>query len=177
MKTLAANSQVRVYRGVAPSGHGGTAPVLSCLKSSGKSRRLGPLQRLGKSASVRGPFALKATWTGAVEERKAGTNSAKVFVISQDARTGKTRRCLVGSGDRPGRFPAVRHLFIDKTGALAWGAFTASPTGQAPEIGVCDSQGNRILDSGAGVEIDSLELRGSVLSWVNAGGPRSAVLH
>ena len=125
---------------------------------------------------MRGPFVIKATWTGAIEERKAGSNGAKVFAIAQDVRTGKMRRCLVGSGDRPGRFPAVRYLFIDKTGALAWGAFTASPTGQAPEIGVCDSEGNRILDSGAGVEIDSLELRGSKLSWVDAGGPRSAQL-
>ncbi len=111
--TLAANSQVRLYRGAGQSGQGGTAPVFNCLKSSGKSRRLGPLQRFGKSASVRGPFAIKGTWAAVVEERKSGPDSAKVYVISQDARTGKARRCLAGSGDRPWPLPSdstpIRH--------------------------------------------------------------------
>jgi hypothetical protein len=155
----------------------GTGPVYGCLKSSGKSRRMGPIQRKGWSASMRGPFALKTTWAGAVENRRPGKDAARVYVTSLDIQTGKGRHCLIGSADRSGQLPAVRLLLIDKAGALAWAAITPSPTGRAPLIGACDSQGNRVLDSGAGVEIKSVALRGSTLSWTNAGGPRSAQLH
>jgi hypothetical protein len=175
-KTLAANRQVRIYRGAAMPGEG-TGPVYGCLKSSGKSRRMGPLQLKGWDTSMRSPFALKQTWAGAVEQRRPGQDATRVYVTSLDIRKGKGRRCLIGSADRAGQLPSVRLLLIDKAGALAWAAITPSPTGHAPEIGVCDSQGARILDSGAGVEVDSVVLRGSTLSWTNAGGPRSAQLH
>lgn len=174
-KTLAANPKVRIYRGAAQPGKGATGPVYGCLKASGKSRRVGPRQ--GKGAVLRGPFALKAAWASAVEVRQPELDATHVYVTSRDIRTGKGRRCLIGSADRSGQLPSVRLLLIDKAGALAWAAITPSPTGHAPLIGVCDSRGARILDSGAGVEIDSVELRGATLSWVNAGGPRSAQLH
>jgi hypothetical protein len=155
----------------------GTGPVYGCLKSSGKSRRMGPIQRKGWNTSMGSPFALKQTWAGAVEQRRPGQDATRVYVTSLDVRTGKGRRCLIGSADRSGQLPSVRLLLIDNAGALAWAAITPSPTGRAPLIGACDSQGNRVLDSGAGVEIKSVELRGSTLSWTNAGGPRSAQLH
>jgi len=125
-----------------------------------------------------GPFALKATWVGAIEDRRGGKGATQVFAAARDIQTGSAKRCLVGSTDQAGRLLAVRVLLIDaKVGALAWAAITPSATGRAPLIGVCDSRGNRVLDSGPGVEIETLELRGSTLSWVNAAGQRTAQLH
>lgn len=177
-RTLAANPEVRLYREAPPPGQGATGPVYGCLKSSGKSRRIGPTQRRGWSASIGGPFALKGTWAAAIEDRQVGKDTTRVFVAVRDirAQTRWGRRCLIGSADRPSQLPAVRLLLVNKDGALAWVAITPSPTGRAPLLGVCDAQGTRILDSGAGLEIESVELRGSTLSWMNAGGPRSAQL-
>jgi hypothetical protein len=177
-ETLAASPQIRIYKGTAPRSPLGRATlVYGCLKSSGKTRRLGPIQLNGGSASMPGPFALKATWASAVEDRQVGQDTTRVYATSRNIQTDKGRRCLIGSADRPSQLPAVRVLLIDKAGALAWAAITPSPTGRAPLIGVCDSQGARILDSGAGVEINTMQLHGSTLSWSNAGGPRSAQLH
>jgi hypothetical protein len=127
----------------------------------------------GHRAAVLGPFALNGKWVGAVEERPHGPSGERVYLISRNVGSGKGRRCLIGSGESADEAPAVRVVLIDKAGALAWAAFTPTPNGRAPMIGACDSRGNRVLDSGAGVEIDSISLIGSMLTWVNAGGTRS----
>jgi hypothetical protein len=123
-----------------------------------------------------GPFGFKSTWAGAIESRQAGATTW-VYVVARNIQAGHGKRCLVGSANQDGQLPAVRVLLIDsKAEALVWVAITPSPTGRAPLIGACDTQGTRVLDSGAGVEIKTLELHGSTVSWVNAGGPRSAQL-
>jgi hypothetical protein len=41
----------------------------------------------------------------------------------------------------------------------------------------CDSRGRRVLDHGAGINLKSLALHGSKLTWVDAGVTHSAMLH
>lgn len=176
-KTLAASSRVRVYRDAAPGpSQGRAAPFYGCLKSSGKSSRIGPVKR-GGNASMSGPFGFRSTWAGAIESLQIG-DTTWIYAAARNIQSDYGRRCLVGSADQAGQLPAVRVLLIDdNTEALAWAAITPSPTGHAPLIGACDTRGTRVLDSGAGVEIKTLELHGSTLSWGNAGGPQTAQLH
>jgi hypothetical protein len=171
-KTLATSSRVRIYR----SAPGPATPFYGCLKSSGKSGRIGPVKRGGEEASMSGPFGFKSTWAGAVESRHAG-DTTWVYAAARNIQADYGKRCLVGGSDQAGRLPAMRTLLIDdKAEALVWAVITPSPTGRAPLIGACDTRGARVLDSGAGVEIKTLELHGSTVSWEDAGGPRSAQL-
>lgn len=168
--TLAGNSQVRVYR---QSVKGRAQVVFGCIRGSKKTSRIGPIVKAGQKAAMRGPIALNGKWVGAVEERPDGGSGRKIFVASRKIGTGKSRRCLIGSGDPQGKAPAVRVVLIGDAGALAWGAITPTPDGRAPIIGACDSHGNRVLDSGAGVELNSMSLSNSTLTWTDAGGTRS----
>jgi hypothetical protein len=175
-KTLAASSRVRIYRAAPTPSQGRAVSFYGCLKSSGKSGRIGPVKRGGGNASMSGPFGFKSTWAGAVENRQVG-DTTWVYVAARDIQAGGGKHCLVGSADRGAQRPAVRVLLIDdRAEALVWAAITPSPTGRAPLIGACDTRGTRVLDSGAGVEIKTLELHGSTVSWEDAGGPRTAQL-
>jgi hypothetical protein len=175
-KTLAASSRVRIYRGAPEPSHGQAAPFYGCLKSSGKSGRIGPVKRGEGNASMSGPFGFNSTSAGAIESRQSG-DTTWVYAVARNIQADYGKRCLVGSTDQAGQLPTVRILLIHNSAeALVWAAITPSPTGRAPLIGACDTQGTRVLDSGAGVEIKTLELRGSTVTWVNAGGPRSAQL-
>jgi len=172
--TIAGNSQVRVYR---QAGKGTASIVFGCVRGSRKTSRIGPIPPAGRKAVVHGPITVNGKWVAAVEERPDGATGWRVYVTSRNAGTSKGRHCLIGSGDSKSKAPAVRVVLMNANGGLAWAAITPTPNGRAPIIGACDSQGNRVLDSGAGVEIKTLELHGSTVSWENAGGPRTARLH
>ena len=40
---------------------------------------------------------------------------------------------------------------------------------QVPEVGVCGEIGGCILDSGEGIDLNSLKLNGSTLTWTDSG--------
>lgn len=171
--TLAGNSQVRIYR---LASKGTATTVFGCIRGSSKTTPIGPVASAGPKAAVHPPIALNGKWVGVVEERPVGKTAKRVYVASRNVGSGKGRRCLIGSGDAKSKAPAVRVVLMNQAGALGWAAITPTPNGRAPLIGACDSQGNRVLASGAGVEIDTLQLTGSTLHWVDASGPRSAQL-
>jgi hypothetical protein len=50
------------------------------------------------------------------------------------------------------------------------------PVAVAWEVWALDSHGQRLLDSGPGIDLQSLTLDGSTLTWTNADTPRSATL-
>jgi hypothetical protein len=50
------------------------------------------------------------------------------------------------------------------------------PAAPAWEVWAFDSHGQRVLDSGPNLELHSLELNGSTLTWIKDGTTRSATL-
>ena len=67
-------------------------------------------------------------------------------------------------------------------GSLAWVGSTKQTLGGrrgplTPEVGACDSTGEHLLDSSAGIDLQSLALHGSTLTWTDSGETHSAILH
>lgn len=174
--TLAANRQMRLYE-LAGSAKQASS-VYACSEAYERPRRLGPMRAAGNvwAASMPGPFALARLWAGGIEDRLTGQDTVRVYTAVRNIRTGKARHCSIGGADRPGQLPRVRRVFLTKNGSLAWAAIMKLGA-QGPQIGVCESADPRILDSGYGIAIDSVSLRGSTLIWLDAGVRRSAELH
>ena len=64
---------------------------------------------------------------------------------------------------------------LKDNGSVAWIVSEQQPEGSR-HVGVLDTAGQRLLDSGTGIEPDSLTLTGSTLSWLRNGEVRSATL-
>jgi hypothetical protein len=80
--------------------------------------------------------------------------------------------------DRPPKFGppgSVGGLVLKDSGSVAW---TVQVTDSQPRRLVCalDAAGRRLLDSGAGIDLKSLKLTGSNLTWLNGGVAREATL-
>jgi hypothetical protein len=80
-------------------------------------------------------------------------------------------------------FPAyfqLREYALKDSGSLAWTLSRASLGNGDPlsrrEVWAFDAHGQRLLDVGPDIELESLNLNGSALSWVNAGAVRSTTL-
>jgi hypothetical protein len=110
-RTLAANRQIRIYETKAES-------VYACLKSSGRSRKLGPHPE-GGGALVKHPFALATPWAGAAEFRQTGQDTGRVYAVALNVRTGRAKECLISDGIAPS-FPRVKRLTLSRTGKLHW---------------------------------------------------------
>jgi len=63
-------------------------------------------------------------------------------------------------------------------GSVGWiGEARVGGKYHVPEVGVCDEIGGSILDSGEGIDLNSLKLNGSTLTWTTSGEMHSVVLH
>jgi hypothetical protein len=62
-------------------------------------------------------------------------------------------------------------LALKPNGAIAW-----TVSGSGPELWALDAAGLRQLDAGTALDLESLELDGSTLTWTNGGTTRSATL-
>jgi hypothetical protein len=78
----------------------------------------------------------------------------------------------------PESYVTVRSLVVKADGAAAWIALASSLLAHRQEIEVhtSDKHGQRLLDSGGGIDPASLRLRGSKLTWTHGGARRSATL-
>lgn len=174
-RTLAATKQMRLYESPSASSEG---TVYACLTASGRRQRLGPIHSGGEvwSASVRGPFVLTAPWAGATESRVEGQDTVRVFSVARSVASGQGRSCLLGDANRPGQLPDVKRALLDDHGTLVWVAILRTET-PGPEIGACEPNGPVILDSGEGISISSVTLRGTRVSWTHSGVDHSADVH
>lgn len=183
-KTLLADRRVRIYSQLKPGSR--EAPLIyGCLVSSGKSRKLSPLpRRSGRGAPLmEAPFALNAPWVAGAVHQQTGLDTSRITVGARDLRSGRRRSCAVGGGDHSPRSRGnVKEIVLKQNGSLAWsghGRIGDAPGGQfpLPEVVACDSSGEHLLDSGPGVDLHSLKLQGSRLTWTDSGETRSALLH
>lgn len=67
-------------------------------------------------------------------------------------------------------------LVLKANGSVAWTVYSSGAS-EPKQLWALDSAGQRLLDSGPGLELESLELSGSTLTWLHGGMPRSATLN
>jgi hypothetical protein len=118
------------------------------------------------------PFVLHAPWV-AGREVKRGRDTLRLAVRARNLRTGATISCPVGFGFNPGNKPSLSGIVLKHDGSVAW---IGKKGGSTLAVGACDSTGERILDSGEGIDLESLKLHGSTVTWIYSGESRSAVL-
>lgn len=178
-KTLAENNQIRLYEvDTSRTRRDRGMFVFACMRSSGQRRRLGPIRQDEWYAFMPGPFVLAAQWAGGIELRQIGQDTQRIFGTTRNLPMGLGTRCLIGGGSRPGEVPKVKRLLIDNKGSLVWAATrVATEGGFTSVIGVCESTGARVLDSGEAIDFASLRLSGSTLTWTNSGARQTARLH
>jgi hypothetical protein len=70
--------------------------------------------------------------------------------------------------------PVPADVELKENGSVAW--TIAGPPGWPREVGALDTSGQRLLDSGPNLDVNSLELNESTLTWLNDGTTRSTTL-
>jgi hypothetical protein len=102
-------------------------------------------------------------------------------IVVLDVRNGSRKTLPRVSSLGPDFRATITDLELKATGAVAWIAQTArdqtDPNTEVREVWASDSAGQRMLDSGIGIGLESLKLSGSTLSWRKNGSPRSATIH
>lgn len=97
----------------------------------------------------------------------------------RDLRDGSVVRTLYATPGPPDGPNRVHDLVLTGTGALAWtvsrGAFVVEPF-DPQQVWALDTQGQRLLDGGSAIDLQSLSLNGSALTWIKGGVVRSATL-
>lgn len=116
---------------------------------------------------------LNSPWV-AYRETFLGVDTGTLFVAARNLRNGKISRCFVG-GFAALWFPlSIVQIVVQHSGVFAWSTEGKLGSGKRREIGACDPSGTRVtLDAGPGIDPDSLELRGSSITWTDAGTSRS----
>jgi hypothetical protein len=169
-KTLAADRVARIYESA--------GAVYGCTDSSGRSYLLAANQsRPGQ------PHITKQALAGvdaAYGETTSGVDTASATVTVRRLDSGKTVRKLAGMTQPvgPEAFQVVDSIVVRKDGAVAWIASAQSIVTHSTQIEVdrADRLGESALDTQHGIDSTSLRLRGSELSWQDAGATRTATL-
>jgi hypothetical protein len=172
---MAAGRKIRLYEVTVSSGQETDTWVYGCLKPSGHPFRLGPRHQDSWGVWMPGPFAISAPWAAGIEVRQTGLDTDRIFTASRNLRTGFGHHCEVGGADRPGQMPRVRKILVARDGIVVWAAVMHLYP-QGPEIGVCEADGPSVVDHGEGLELDSVALHGSTLSWLHSGVRHSTEL-
>lgn len=151
-------------------------PVFGCLKSIGEARLLNaPGEQEGygfgvdeHAFGVRAPMVAYVFIVGHFDSQSA-------FVRVRNLNTNVTvRGCPVGGGLSPGT-PRVAEIVMDSRGKVAW-SVEGGTFGSPFAVVACDSTGQHVLDSGEGIDLESLALHGSVVRWLDGGSRREANL-
>jgi len=178
-KTLLADRGARIYtvsRKALPQPEIVTYACLDSLKPI----RLGPfwLRTRRDAVYIGEPFALQTPWLAGVRHHHHGVDSGDVSITSRNLRTGATNLCVVGGGFNSSRRPTIDGIVLKPDGSVGWiGEARVGGKYHVPEVGVCDEIGGSILDSGEGIDLNSLKLNGSTLTWTTSGEMHSVVLH
>ena len=167
--TLALSSQARVYVS------GGTAYGLA--KSGSAPIRLG-----GRGSCIGTPRIGPVTVTGALAaygSETCGIDTGSTLVVVRRLTDGRQLRSSRATGPvgREG-YQSVDAIALKGDGAVAWIATGRSPGTRHSVIEVwrSDRHGLVQLDSGAGIGVRTLRLRGSTLRWRHGTAMRHAAL-
>ena len=172
-KTLAGNGRVRVYVL--------NQDVYGCSVARGRSFRLGHAVRALAQARV-GPLAVAGDLAAyGLQSFGVDTVSASVVVRRlTDGTVLKELRATRAAGAES--FESIGSLVVMANGAVAWIGSLHSIVGHRSAIEVHAAGGagagaDRVLDSGPDIDLASLRLHGSRLTWVDGAVTRHATLH
>ena len=162
--TIAANGAVRVYR------RGGRTEYVAyaCLTRTGRTRRLGQFDSDG------GPRAFALAGRFVAYDHLICTHfECRGGLRVLDVRSGAIRRIPLAAGR--GHATAVE---VTESGAVAWIRTFSAPDNSAvfAEVRKHDADGETVLDSGPGIDRNSLARSGAAVYWTHDGSPRSASL-
>jgi hypothetical protein len=125
-----------------------------------------------------GPFALDAPWAAGGVGQQTGRDSRENSISARNLRSGQRKSCYVGNGHSPRASGGVRSIVLKRNGSFAWSGHSRIGEGELtpPKVVACDSAGEHVLDSGPEIDLHSLKLHGSMLTWTDSGETRSALL-
>ena len=168
--TLAADGRARIY--VVDQ------IVYGCSASGHRSFRLGHANRVFAQARV-GPAAVAGD-VAAYGLANFGVDTVTASVVVRRLTDGAQLEALPATRAHGAEsFESVGSVVVMPDGTVAWIGSLHSIIGHrsATEVHEANSAGDRVLDSGLGIDPTSLRLRGDALSWVNGGVTRHATLH
>jgi hypothetical protein len=184
-RSIASTSKVRVYS--LPANADEKSPRLfGCLAGTLHSYRLNatpkhPIFGEGRSVSVSSEAISIAAPRVSYAETFYGVDTSVLAIAIKDLSKGTTAYCKVAFTEAPAPKPVVTKIAISATWSVGW-IGRSRPVQQSgrspltPSVGACDSAGSRVIESGNGLDLQSLTLRGSRLTWLNGGKQHSAKL-
>jgi hypothetical protein len=169
-RTLAASSGARVY---VQSG-----AVYACTPRSARRYRLGSAGRCIGGARVGPAAAAGPVVAYAVTRCGVDTGSATVVVRLLSDGSQLLDHPALTAAPGPESFQSVGSIVVNRGGAAAWIATSNSILSHRRITQVVEATraGVRALASGAGIDVRSLRLHGSTLSWSAGGASHSARL-
>lgn len=110
-----------------------------------------------------------------------GVDTSVLAVVVKDLSKGTAAYCRVAFTEAPAPRPAVTKIALSATWSVGWigRSRTMQQSGRSPltpTVGVCDSAGSRVIESGNGLDLHSLALHGTQLTWLNGGQQHSTRL-
>lgn len=178
-RTVIANRSIRLFTVPAKS-KVELDPLFGCLTSIGRSRLLSPIET-STNIFLFFPLELHAPWVAGVTFHLSNPYSYENAVTARNLRSGRSVQChAVGGGDDNSGV-GVDDVVVTGKGSMAWvGERYGGEVGLGPgKVGIvetCEHGQERRLDVGEGIDLKSLALDGSTVSWINAGAERSATL-
>lgn len=150
----------------------------------GCSQRTGHTSRLGQSttclSSPKVTVAAVAGQLAAYGLQKCGVDTGAGSLVVRRLSDGRQLGVFeaISGPVGPESYRSVGSVVVKADGAVAWIGVASSIISHRRTIEVheADAGGRRVLDSSAGIRIDSLRLRGSALTWTDGGRTRSASL-
>lgn len=169
-KTLAASSRARVYS------QGGS--VYGCIAGARRSRRLGSAGLCIGTTRI-SPVAVVGE-LAAYGAESCGVDTGSTLVQLRRLSDGRTLFSTSATTASPGAesYQQVGSIVVRRSRALAWivGTSSLATHRQVKQVLEREGSGSRVLATGAGIELGSLRLRGSQLSWRDNGAEHTARL-
>jgi hypothetical protein len=122
-------------------------------------------------------IAIHAPWV-AFARRVSYTDTSTLYVVAMNLQTTMRRVCRAGGSFAPIFSSYVSDIAVTRDGTVAWiGGFTHHGRLSSAKVVTCGSTGSETtLDEGESIDLHSLKLRGSTVTWMNSGKARSAEL-
>jgi hypothetical protein len=184
-ETLVAGADARVFVVKEPRA---SDKVMGCVEGARPQRRNVPRDPERDPGFPTEPWidaeliALNAPWV-AYREKFVYVDIGTLAMGILNLRSGARRHCPIGRWNVATGFQITGMVVTDK-GSAGWIGeqqdfyFDGGELQEERrhEVHACEGARHRVLDEGGGIALDSLRLHGQVLSWTDAGNPRSAQL-
>jgi hypothetical protein len=182
-KTLLTGPSGRIYAPPQkPVSMPGETIINACLNSMAHPVRLSPrsTERTETEKAhyeyTTGPFQLQGPWVAGVGHTRHGIDTSQVAIKAVNLKTGAVKQCTgwANVGHPGGKVTAIA---LKSNGSTAWAMVPGFRPPHVNTVAACESEGRRVLDEGEGIDLESLALNGSTVTWTDSGEMRSATLN